>query len=105
MLFNMETWINEEVVEPDSVYRLIADRWGAENAFTCRGAFLTDHLLTGDQEPDLRPHLAHLYSLDRLESAVDSLTPAIKAATKEADAAKRDFRETNTDLQEAQDAL
>jgi DNA repair exonuclease SbcCD ATPase subunit len=100
-----ETWIDGQLVESDLVYKLMTETWEADNDFACRAAFLTDHLLTGDEDPELRPHLAHLYSLDRLQTAVDLLVPAIRIATREADAAKHGQRESSADLRSAMDAL
>lgn len=100
---SVQAWINDAASEPNEALQLLAEVWNADNQFACRAAFLTDRFLDKDAEPDLRSHLTRLHALDHVQGAITTLGPAIKIATDEAEAARKDARASDADLQQAVD--
>ncbi len=98
---NVETWIGNDVIEPDEAFQRLAETWKVDNRFSSRAAFLTDRFLEKDAEPDLRSHLARLHALDRVQDAITALGPAIKTATELADRARKDTQASKGELQKA----
>ncbi len=97
----VDAWIDNEVVEPDEAFQLLADTWKVDNRFSSRVAFLTDRFLDKDAEPDLRSHLTRLHALDRVQDAIVALGPAIKTATDLADKARKETKASEDELQQA----
>ena len=96
---NVETWIDNDVIEPDEAFQRLAETWKVDNRFSSRAAFLTDRFLERDAEPDLRSHLARLHALDRVQDAITALGPAIRTATELADRARKDTQASKSELQ------
>ena len=97
----VEAWIDNEVVEPDEAFQVLADTWKVDNRFSSRAAFLTDRFLDKDAEPDLRSHLTRLHALDRVQDVIVALGPAIKTATDLAENARKETKASDGELQQA----
>ncbi len=97
-----ETWIGSEPCGTDDFFDHLAAVWGADAGFVARTAFLTDDLISGEDEPELRTHLCRAFALDHLQKAAQELGPIIAAAEKEADAARKSEHGTEAELARAE---
>ncbi|MCA1572800.1 MAG: AAA family ATPase, partial [Chloroflexi bacterium] len=101
---NTDAWIDDAVAEPADALRVLTDAWEADDRFVSRAAFLTDRFVDRDPDPDLRTHLTRLHALDHVQAAIASIASALKAATDEADSARKTAAASEIELRRAIDA-
>jgi DNA repair exonuclease SbcCD ATPase subunit len=95
---NTEVWIDSNPAETADALALLAEAWDADNRFVSRAAFLTDRFVDKDPDPDLRTHLTRLHALDHVQSAIVSVSSALKTATDEADSARKAAAASDAEL-------
>ena len=99
------TWADGVLIGADDFFDRLSAHWGADSGFVSRTAFLTDDLINGSAEPELRTHLCQAFALDRLRDSINQLLPHISGAGKDAEAARSTERQTEGELQEAERAV
>jgi chromosome segregation protein len=98
---NTDAWIDDQTAEPVQALAMLADAWEADNRFVSRAAFLTDRFVDKDPDPDLRSHLTRLHALDNVQAAIASIAVALKAASQEADSARKSAASSESELTKA----
>jgi DNA repair exonuclease SbcCD ATPase subunit len=96
---SVDAWVDEVSRDPDDAFKLLADAWKADNRFASKAAFLSDRLLYGDSDPDLRAHLIRLHALDHVQDAIELLRPAINTATDIADGVRNSAQASRDQLE------
>jgi DNA repair exonuclease SbcCD ATPase subunit len=96
-----DAWIDDQTAEPSHAFRTLANVWEADNRFVSRAAFLTDRFVDKDPDPDLRAHLTRLHALDNVQAAITSIATALKAASQEADSARKSAAASDAELAQA----
>lgn len=99
------TFADGEEISNDDFFDRLTRLWGADSGFVSRTAFLTDNLISNPAEPELRTHLCQAFALDRLHDAIDQMAPHIAAAGKDAETARSNERDTDNELQQAEQAV
>lgn len=98
---SFDATLNGRKLEQSDFGRLLADAWSADLAFVSKTAFLTEDLRVEEDEPDLRAHLCHVYSLDQLQRALAEIGPALSQANREVKAARAELTATAEQLNAA----
>lgn len=98
---SVDAWIADQPADANVAWGLLSDSWKADNTFASRAAFISDRFIDKDREPDLRAHLTRLHALDHVQGAIASLGAAMRAATEEADSARKTTNASDAELQEA----
>jgi chromosome segregation ATPase len=93
--------LNGRKLQESDFGRLLAEAWSADLAFVSKTAFLTEDLRVQEDEPDLRAHLCHVYSLDELQRALAEIGPALSHANRAVKAARAELTATAEQLNAA----
>jgi len=98
---SFDATLNGRKLQQSDFGRLLAEAWSADLAFVSKTAFLTEDLRVEEDEPDLRAHLCHVYSLDELQRALAEIGPALSQANREVKAARAELTATAEQLNAA----
>jgi len=97
-LSSFDATLNGRKLQQPDFGRLLAEVWSADLAFVSKTAFLTEDLRVEEDEPDLRAHLCHVYSLDELQRALAEIGPALSQANREVKSARAELTATAEEL-------